>query len=82
MKILIVSQYFWPEQFRINEIARYLKVKNLEVDVLTGYPNYPGGKIFKSYLHRPAKYKNYQNQLKRKSPQVEIILKLQILQQV
>ena len=61
MKILIVSQYFWPEQFRINEIAKYLKVKNLEVDVLTGYPNYPGGKIFKNYLLRPEEYKNYYN---------------------
>jgi hypothetical protein len=41
LRILVVSQYFWPENFRINEIVKFLKEKNYEVDVLTGYPNYP-----------------------------------------
>ena len=49
MKILIVSQYFWPEQFRINDIAEYLSKKGYEVDVLTGIPNYPQGEINKDF---------------------------------
>ena len=49
MKILIVSQYFWPENFRINEISEYLSTKNVEVDVLTGEPNYPDGKLFVNF---------------------------------
>lgn len=49
MKLLIVSQYFWPESFRINEVARTLVKKGLEVEVLTGKPNYPQGKIFPGY---------------------------------
>lgn len=36
MEILIVSQYFWPESFRINEVAKILLKKGVEVDVLTG----------------------------------------------
>lgn len=49
MNTLIVSQYFWPENFRINDIARSLLEKGIEVDILTGKPNYPGGKIFDGY---------------------------------
>ncbi len=49
MKVLIVSQYFWPESFRINELARSLAEKDVEVEVLTGKPNYPRGDIFDGY---------------------------------
>lgn len=46
MKILIVSQYFWPETFRINEVAASLREAGCEVSVLTGQPNYPDGVVF------------------------------------
>ncbi len=49
MKILIVTQYFWPEGFRINDLALGLRDKGYEVTVLTGKPNYPGGKFFSGY---------------------------------
>ena len=49
MRVLIVSQYFWPETFRINEVSKSLVEKGVQVDVLTGKPNYPDGKIFESY---------------------------------
>jgi glycosyltransferase involved in cell wall biosynthesis len=49
VKILIVSQYFWPEQFRINDLALGLKERGHEVAVLTGVPNYPTGKLFPGY---------------------------------
>lgn len=49
MKILIISQYFWPESFKINEIAEYLVKKGHEVEVLTGIPNYPHGKYYEGY---------------------------------
>ena len=41
MHILIVSQYFWPETFGINDTALGLKDQGHEVSVLTGIPNYP-----------------------------------------
>ena len=49
MKVLVVSQYFYPENFRINEVVRTLVDRGIEVDVLTGKPNYPEGAIFSGY---------------------------------
>lgn len=49
MRILIVSQYFWPENFSINAIAKYLVEQGHEVEVLTGIPNYPQGKAYEGY---------------------------------
>lgn len=49
MKVLIVSQYFWPENFRINDLAAGLVERGHAVTVLTGIPNYPGGKFFSGY---------------------------------
>ena len=46
MKILIVSQYFHPENLPINFIAKLLKEHGQEINVLTGKPNYPKGKYF------------------------------------
>ena len=46
MKILIVSQYFWPEDFAINALAQSLQAKGHTVEVLTGNPNYPEGKTY------------------------------------
>lgn len=45
MKILVVCQYYYPEQFRINDICEQLVQDGHEVTVLTGLPNYPTGKI-------------------------------------
>ena len=49
MKILIVTQYFWPENFLINELANKLSEKSHSIVVATGKPNYPKGEIFKGY---------------------------------
>tara|TARA_B110000014_G_scaffold260799_1_gene251276 strand:- start:814 stop:2028 length:1215 start_codon:yes stop_codon:yes gene_type:complete len=49
MKILIVSQHFWPENFRINDLAEELSNRGNEVTILTGLPNYPTGRFFKGY---------------------------------
>lgn len=49
MKILIVTQYYYPEQFQINEIAPELVKRGHEVTVLSGLPNYPKGVVFEGY---------------------------------
>lgn len=49
MRILILSQYFWPETFIINDIVRTLSEQGHEVTVATGKPNYPDGKVFEAY---------------------------------
>ena len=49
MRILVFSQHFWPESFRINDVARSLCDAGHEVLVLTGQPNYPEGKVRPGY---------------------------------
>lgn len=49
LRVLIANQYYWPENFRINDIAKTLIKKGIEVEVLTGKPNYPRGEIFDGY---------------------------------
>ena len=48
-KILFVCQYFYPEVFRGNDVAFHLAEEGHEVHVVTGIPNYPGGKFFEGY---------------------------------
>ena len=61
MKILIVSQYFWPENFRINDLTLNLKKQGYDVKVLTGEPNYPDGNIYKEYLKNKKFYDRFKN---------------------
>lgn len=49
MRVLVVSQYFWPENFRINELVELLQTKGVTVEVLTGKPNYPKGIVYEEY---------------------------------
>lgn len=49
MKILVFSQYFYPENFRINTLCRELVQRGHEVTVVTGYPQYPYGRIYDGY---------------------------------
>lgn len=49
MKILVVSQYFYPENFRVNTLCRELTERGHEVTVLTAYPQYPIGRIYDGY---------------------------------
>ena len=48
-RVLVVTQHFWPENFRINDIVEGFLAEGLEVDVLCGLPNYPKGEWFDGY---------------------------------
>lgn len=48
-RVLFISQYFWPEHFRANDIVLGLKERGCEVTVVTGLPNYPQGSFFEGY---------------------------------
>jgi colanic acid biosynthesis glycosyl transferase WcaI len=58
MNILVVTQYFWPEEFRINDLSRMLVERGHQVTVLTGIPNYPGGSFFPGYGFRRKREEN------------------------
>lgn len=51
MKILVVSQYYFPEPFRIHEICEELVKRGHSVTVLTSVPNYPDGEVYSGYLN-------------------------------
>ena len=59
MKILIVTEYFYPEEFKINEIALEWQKKGYQVDVLTNFPTYPAGKIYDNYKNKWYDKDNY-----------------------
>ncbi|MBK5500704.1 glycosyltransferase family 4 protein [Peribacillus sp. TH14] len=47
--ILVIAQYFYPEQFRINDICTEWVNRGYKVTVVTGIPNYPQGKYYDGY---------------------------------
>ena len=55
MKILIISQYFYPENLRINDLVFSLQKRGHQFEVLTGKPNYPKGDYFKGYSWKGPK---------------------------
>ena len=52
MRILVISQYFFPENFRINDLVFSLLKRGHQIEVLTGKPNYPKGDYFSGYSWR------------------------------
>lgn len=59
IRILIVTQYFWPENFKINDLAAELQARGHEITVLTGKPNYPSGRFYSGYSFWGKARENY-----------------------
>ena len=57
--VLIVSQYFWPENFRVNELTEYLTNLGYNVAVITSTPNYPEGKVYEDFKKNPSRFSEY-----------------------
>ena len=60
MRILIVTNHFWPENFRINDLALGLKERGHDITVFTGVPDYPGGKFYAGYGVFKRRTEDYQ----------------------
>ena len=60
MKILVICQHYWPENFRVTEICEALAERGHQVTALVGLPNYPTGVIPKEYkrFHNRHQYRN------------------------
>lgn len=52
MKILVISEVFWPENFLINDLVREWKKLGYEVDVVSQYPSYPESYVYKGYVNK------------------------------
>lgn len=59
MKILVVCQYFYPEEFKVNELVEGLVKRGNDVTVLTGKPTYPRGPYPKGYGFWGVQEENY-----------------------
>lgn len=57
--ILVISQYFYPEQFRINDICTEWVKRGYKVTVITGIPNYPQGRFYNGYGLFKNRKENY-----------------------
>lgn len=63
MKLLIISQHFYPETFFINDVVFLLSKKGFKVKVITSKPNYQSNKIYEGY-NKFGIIKNYINGVK------------------
>lgn len=61
MRILVVTQYFWPENFRINDLVSEFCGLDHEVTILTGYPNYPSGLVFPEFRLNPSAFAKFKS---------------------
>lgn len=52
MRILIVSEVFWPEDFIVNDLAREWIRMGHDVDVVTQYPSYPQSYVYEGYKNK------------------------------
>ena len=59
MKVLVISQHYWPEPFRIIDIAESLRSCGHDVTVLCGLPNYPAGYVLSDYKHGKNRIQNH-----------------------
>ena len=57
LRVLVVSQYFWPENFRVNDLCVELVARGHEVTVLTGLPNYPGRDDLPGLSRAPGRFR-------------------------
>ena len=48
-RVLIFTNHFYPEYFKINDVVDWLLSENISTSVVTSNPNYPKGKIFKGF---------------------------------
>jgi len=53
MRVLMLTQFFNPELSLVMPLAQGLRRLGHEIQVLTGFPNYPSGKVYPGYKIRP-----------------------------
>lgn len=58
MRLLVVTQYFWPESFIINQLAEALSQQCHQLTVVTGKPNYPDGQIYQGYSQKGIQHES------------------------
>lgn len=60
MKILVVSENFYPDTFAINDVVKILVHRGHQVTVLTGLPDYTTSEIPQEYKHGRNRHQTYE----------------------
>ena len=71
MRILIVSEVFWPEDFVINDLACEWKRMGNHVEVVTQYPSYPHGIVYEGYKNHGETDENWNGIIIHRFPVIE-----------
>ena len=58
--ILVISQYFYPEQFRVNDLCKEWVMRGYQITVITGIPNYPQGEFYEGYDYEQKRKENWE----------------------
>ena len=61
MKILVISEVFYPENFMINDLVREWKKQGHLVDIISQYPSYPYGYVFEGYKNKGESVELWEN---------------------
>ncbi|PIT00985.1 hypothetical protein TSA1_09600 [Bradyrhizobium nitroreducens] len=59
MRILVVTQYFWPESFIVNDMVRWLAESGHSIVVAAGKPSYPSGNLAPGYTRHGVQYETF-----------------------
>lgn len=60
MRILVISEVFWPEDFLVNDLVREWAVMGHEVHVITQYPSYPASYVFDGYRNEGCRCEDWE----------------------
>jgi colanic acid biosynthesis glycosyl transferase WcaI len=60
MRIAMISQWYHPESFFVTDFSTWLVERGHDVSVITGFPNYPAGKVYEGYRISPLRRERFQ----------------------
>ena len=67
-RILIYTNHYYPENFKINDVVNWIDELNVHVRVITQIPNYPSGKFFKGFSFFRKNYQKNHNKIINRLP--------------
>lgn len=60
MKILVVSEVFYPENFLINDLVKEWKKQGWVVDIISQYPSYPESYVYPGYTNKDYRIEDWE----------------------
>ncbi|MBR1769672.1 MAG: glycosyltransferase family 4 protein [Bacteroidales bacterium] len=71
MKILVISEVFYPENFLINDLVKEWKKQGKQVDIISQYPSYPESYVYPGYSNKGERIENWEGSKIHRFPFIE-----------